>query len=333
MDVIGRPGRKHRAWQGFISVSASGPDFSPELTRRGVTARPRLAADLRYTTADAAFFAEYWDRPWYDSGHEELHVPHLQNPAHSEVVTAFIQASDWLGERACREDWDGGHLTFCFAGHGRDGDGALVIDDEVVTAADLTSLFMSVASQWSPERRLRLAVILDSCHSGAFLLDFLERTLREPRLRIEYLAAASMPDEFAWEDPGLGHGVFTYCWSVRPGSGQSPLGALVGEGVQPDNTLGPSLGVAQGPFGCSLMTYGRQNPVTFLDGALSTCGGGVEVDMEDTDGHRQGWEKALLEIRDRFRSSVADLHPSVRIDRYLATDAEARAAIEEILNR
>jgi hypothetical protein len=257
MGQIGKPTYKMRAWQVFIPVSASGPEFTAKLEEGGYTLRPRMAADLRYTTADIEFFAEHWQRPWNESGKEELHVPQLQNPGCSEVMAALIQARDWLEIRSRRPDWDGGHITFTFAGHGRDVDGALVVEDGYVTADELYRAFVQTAEGWAEDRRLRLVVILDSCHSGTFLIDFLELALSEPRLRVEYLAAACMPDEAAWEESGLGHGVFTYCWSVRPLS----LRAVAASGIQPDNSFGPSLAVAQGPLGCSLLTYGHQNPL------------------------------------------------------------------------
>lgn len=48
-------GFKHRRWEAFISVSASGPEFLPVLEAEGRFARTRMAADLRYTTADIDF--------------------------------------------------------------------------------------------------------------------------------------------------------------------------------------------------------------------------------------------------------------------------------------
>jgi hypothetical protein len=330
VGTVGRPGFKHRAWQAFVSVSASGPEFTPTLEQRGVTPLPRLAANLRYTTADADYFSKHWQAPWPDSGHEELHVPHLQNPSRSALIAAFFEARAWLCSRARRDDWDGGHITFCFAGHGRDRDGALVLEDGTLTAGELCAILTQTALDWSEERRLRVAVILDACHSGAFLLDFLAKALQQPRIRIEYLAAACLSDEAAWEEAGLGHGVFTYCWSIRPRAGGPPFGGLAATGVQPDNSFGPALAVAQGPFGCSVLTYGRQNPLVFRDDELLGCGIGIPVDPT-VPARQETWLSEISRARDELRTSIGRFHPSIRIGRWLSTDAEARDAIHELL--
>lgn len=192
-EPAGRPGYKRRAWGACISVSASGPEYSPKLEAGGYMLRPRMAADLRYTTADVEFLANFWREPHHDAGDEELHVPQLRNPRRSEVVAAFTQAGDWFAHRATRADWDGGHITFNFAGHGREGDGALVLEDGSITPDDLYRFFLQTAERWSPERRLRLVVMVDSCHSGAFLASFLGLALPEPRIRIETLEQPVCP--------------------------------------------------------------------------------------------------------------------------------------------
>jgi len=334
-EPSGRPGSKRRAWGACISVSASGPEYSARLEQGGYTLRPRMAADLRYTTADGEFLAGFWREPHYDAGDEEFHVPQLRNPTRSEVVAAFIHAGDWLASRAQRADWDGGHITFNFAGHGREGDGALVVEEGHVTPDDLYRFFLQIAERWSPDRRLRLVVLLDSCHSGAFLADFLELALPESRLRIEYFAAACMPDEVAWEESGLGHGIFTYCWSHRPAPDQPPAGAVVALAVQHDNLFGPSLEIAGGAFGCSLLTYGRQNPVFFRDYELNVCD--VEIPVyEDRDYQvlrpsQDIWAEAF-EARDRFRAASSALHPKVQVETYTWSDAEMRESVRESVN-
>jgi hypothetical protein len=51
---------KHRRWEAFISVSSSGPEFSTFFEKRGRLARCRMAADLKYTTADADFLYDHF---------------------------------------------------------------------------------------------------------------------------------------------------------------------------------------------------------------------------------------------------------------------------------
>jgi hypothetical protein len=54
---------KRSKWQSFLTVSASGPEFSPLLEKWGYFGRTRMAADLRYTTADVDFLESHFKEP------------------------------------------------------------------------------------------------------------------------------------------------------------------------------------------------------------------------------------------------------------------------------
>jgi hypothetical protein len=335
--ATGTPGYKRRCWQAFIYVSASGPEFNPEFENHGYTLRPRLAADLRYTTADVEFMSQWWSEPHYDSGAcGEFHAPQLKNPSHADVLDAIRRAGEWLAGNSERDDWDGGHLTFTFAGHGRDSDGALVLTDGLLTAEEFTLAIVSVAQQWSSSKvRLRLVMQLDSCYSGAFLLRVLHAVISEhDRLVVPYyLAAAAMPDEVSWEESTLGHGVFTYCESIHQRDDGPPFafGALA---VQPDNTYGPSLFLARGAYGCALLTCGEQNPIVYSDYELQACGDAFSVFASEADTSNPipelEMKERLLAIRDDFKRQLAPLRKG-RSMRGQFTDDELKAENDRLL--
>lgn len=327
---------KMRRYQVFIVVGASGPEF-PTLvgTDRAVGLVPRMAGDLRHTTADAHFLATYWADPeGYDTGTEQHHV-FLNHPARSEVFAALDVAVGELARYHDREDWDGGAVNLCFAGHGRSGDGALIVAaNEGVEAEELADRLAAVAAKAPPTgHRLRVSLFLDSCFSAEFLLRFLDSALTDHRHRIYPYAswASAMPDESAWEDDELGHGVGTYCLSVKP---VHPF-ARVASAVQPDNTYGPSLALAEGPFGCALLTGGAQTPVTYGEWGELEVPGGREVACFDD---RGGWRSPgpiRRELRERREQLVEALDalgryglPLPRIDGDgFRTDDDIRAAI------
>src|SRR5438093_13585328 len=107
---------KLRKWRSFISVSASGPESSPIFEERGYFMRPRMAADLRYTTADVDYFADHWQTDGYESGLEERRR-RLVNPTRATVLAEIRDTGVWRRTFTSRPDWDGGDLTFTFAGH------------------------------------------------------------------------------------------------------------------------------------------------------------------------------------------------------------------------
>lgn len=257
-------GYKHRWWQAFLSISASGPEFSPELEGGGRFLRPRMAADLRYTTSDVDYLEKSLrrhdtDRPVKDEVHRRL-----RNPTLREVLFEITSIGAWLSNFKNDPEWDGGAIQLCFAGHGRESDGAIVLSDGELTPFAFADELAKIARRISSPERLRVSVILDSCHSGAFitaLLDLCFNRYEEYLIPFD-LFASCMHDEYAWEESTLGHGLFTYCMSVKT----LGLDSLAADAVQPNNTLGPSLAIAGGEFGCALLTAGSQNPLGYWNG-------------------------------------------------------------------
>src|SRR5207249_7249653 len=143
----------------------------------------------------------------------------LVQPTRATVLAEIRDTGVWLRTFTARPDWDGGDITFTFAGHGRDTDGGLVLQDGILTPAQFIEAVVDVAERLraNAPNRLRVSFMLDSCYAAAFLTDFLGDAIsrHESRLFPYYLGASCMADEVAWEDSTLGHGIFTYCWSVR----------------------------------------------------------------------------------------------------------------------
>jgi hypothetical protein len=138
-----------------------------------------------------------------------------------------------------------------------------------------------------------------------------------------------MHDEFATEDSSLGHGIFTYCLSVR----QSALGSSGAIGVLPDNSRGPSLALAAGVRGCSFLTAGSQNPVTYWNGAghleVSQSGFSIVLDDDQVLTDDQMLEQ-LLRKRDQVRSVMESARPDLRVQTGISDD-EMRHSIKQTL--
>ena len=317
-------GYKGRRWQAVLTVSASGPVFSAELELGGRLFRPRVAADLRYTTADVDFIESWFGEQNHDSGEFEIHR-RLRNPLKAEVLSAIQDVEKWLDEHRGHRDWDGGGILFCFAGHGREHDGALVFEDDVLTPSEFAALLAHVARRTSPQ--LRVSVVLDSCHSGAFTTSLIHACFDEYSdcLVPFHVFASCMEDEFAWEESSLGHGVYSYCFSVR----EPALGSLGAMAIQPDNRYGSSLSIARGELGCTLLTAGAQNPVAYRNGT-----GEIEVGKKSFNVFEEHQLLTLDVIRLRLRAmrdeiakAIAILRPDVQFAR--SSDAQMRASIAD----
>lgn len=321
-------GYKGRRSQAVLTISASGPEFSAELEQGGRFLRPRVAADLRYTTADVDFLESWFGEPNHDSGEFEVHR-RLRNPLKAEVLRAIQDVEKWLGEHREHPDWDGGGILFCYAGHGREYDGALVFEDDVLTPTEFAALLADAARRISPPGRLRVSAVLDSCHSGAFTMSLIHACFDDYSecLVPFHVFASCMEDEVAWEESSLGHGIYSYCFSVRE---HVPFG-LGAMAIQPDNSFGPSLSIAGGELGCALMTAGAQNPVAYWNGT-----GEIEVGKKSfnvfEDGRLLTLDSIRLRVRtmrDEFAKAVAMMRPNAQFLRL--SDAQMRASIAETL--
>lgn len=268
---------KHRYWEAFLSVSASGPEFSPSLEQNGIYRRPRMTADLNYTTADVDFLYDHFVEPEDDRPRQkDIHI-RLPNPSRSDFFDALEEVQSWLLSCSKSSEWDGGGIHFNFAGHGTENSGAIVLEDGEVTPDEYLETVCKIATDVSSPNRLRLCAVLDSCHSGAWVTSILDSCFNKNDNLIIPLNvyAACMEDELAWEDSSLGHGLFTYCFSVRP----PVLGAIGAEAIQPDNSFGSSISIIGGERGCSLLTAGKQNPVAYWNGAgeIEVCQNGFSI--------------------------------------------------------
>ena len=133
-------------------------------------------------------------------------------------------------------------------------------------------------------------------------------------------------DEFAWEESRLGHGMFTYCYSVQ----ELSLGSSAAVALQPDNTFGPSLAIAAGELGCSLLTAGAQNPIVYFNGTghLEVCG--RHIDLFDGNEY-MGLDEMRAKLRrnrDEVAAVIRPARPNLSI-RGTGTDEERRARIRE----
>ena len=303
MPSLRHPSEKYRKWNAFLSVSSSGPDYSDVLAERGPKQRPRLAAKLAYALSDVDFSEEYWRQEWQtvrdlDKAQEELHE-RLREPSRDEVLMAFENIGTWYRQRAILPDWDGGDLGFAFAGHGMAGDGSLCLKDGSISPDEFVDILLALSHPGRNNRQLRLNLFLDCCHSGAFLLRVLSRVSGklEDNLYLYTMLASCMPDENAWETDDLGHGLFTFCFSHR----STIDNMYIAEAILPDNTFGPSLQIAAGGYGCSIVSLGRQNPVEYMGdgtGSIEVCGRRVYVPEGVVD--ENVLEQQIVNVRSDF---------------------------------
>jgi hypothetical protein len=308
---------KQRRWHAYVSIAASGEDSAARTYSR--SAYPKSSSKLEYTSNDINYWADWWSGSHPAETDRVIHKV-MHDADYATVEATLQEVQDWFSEMsAAHPDFDGGMLVFSYSGHGRPGDGALCLNQSThFDADDFIKACLAIQEATSSERRLKLALFLDSCYSGAFLLNVLEKTLHEHEdlFYPDYFFAASMPDEQAWEVPSVEQGVATYS-RILQGRIEDPEE----EWIWPHHPVymdrHPNELIV-GALGCSFSTGGAQNPVIFDEHDLSFLGRRVEVwtdyDYDNGLRPRHEWEADLVARRDSFRDSIADLTPDGDFD-------------------
>ncbi len=260
---------------------------------------PKALAQLACTTADLQVMEEWGSTEWgMDAWHRHL-ITRLE-PTYRSVSDAFAEAAGWLAQQAdTHSKFDGAQIAFTFSGHGREGDGTLLLHDENYFSVDDLLETLAKLKETVPGGH-GLVVLLDSCYSGEFLLRILQKLLlAEDSLVPEYLVASSLHDEVSWESSELKHGLATYCFST--GFNVDPGSDLVKGGIHGQVTWSRVRGLEL----CSYATAGKQNPIWWRGGELHIGFDSVALwEGEPYDSRLRSieeWKQDLVKVRDEFQ--------------------------------
>ena len=182
-------------------IASSGSASAEVVGTRYGELRSRSGADLRFTARDAEAIYDRW-RVHGSPLPSEFHVL-LVDPSLRQVETTIQELSKRIAR--CRADVA---LDLYFAGHGHL-TGDLVLKDGTFSPGR----FLDLQSRHTGRdgHQQAVGVFLDSCYSGAFLVRLAVDALhRSEHFCLDDGLAACLPDEQCFEDPLLGHGVFTY---------------------------------------------------------------------------------------------------------------------------
>ncbi len=295
-----------RRYMSFLNVSAAGPGGLPKDVQ--LDFYPKAMAQLENTHADALYYSQFWQEPGGWPGAVRFKNQDLVGAQFADVERGFLESGRWFQAMAMEEPlgpFDGGGIHFIFSGHGRE-DGTLVLENETsFSPKDLIDLALEARGSAGCDEQTKLVVYLDSCHSGAFILELVERVELDygTSLGVFQALASCLPDELSYEIPALGHGLATYCHSLRT-QHLFDLMALGGRFSI------PTWAVLRGAGGCSLATMGKQNPFV-IDRwhGVSVCNRKLRSVNEGwSSGSRAVIERELIRARSEFQAGVEAIY-------------------------
>ena len=264
---------KNRRYGAHLSLSCSGPENAATRTGPAGVIRRRDGADLRFTTGDVDWLHSHFMEPRPDSSTFTRHF-RCVNPKKAEFLRTVDEALAYLSQYRSNPDWDGGGLVIAYAGHGNERTGAIVFPDAIVEPEELARYLARKMPK--SHRRLRVDLVFDSCFASAFVIHFLAYawTALEDSLFPCTFFAAALPNEYAWEMPKLGHGVFTHAYKtdVESPSLAQPRLQLIAKTLWNRWTKREPQRLTLG--GVSYITNGDQNSLEYENGHFQLHGAG-----------------------------------------------------------
>ena len=192
-----------------IVIASSGQESANRYrTRRYRTRfgeiRSRNGAKLQYTTNDAESMFKLWKKASNDLPNEFHSL--LIDPTIEEVEHKIREISTLI--RDSRDDGIG--IDLYFAGHGENNTGNLVLKNATLSPTRFLELQAGDVRFVNGHPRI-MGVFLDSCYSGAFLIELAVLANNNFDLfHLEDGKCSCLPDEECYEEESLNHGIFTY---------------------------------------------------------------------------------------------------------------------------
>ena len=233
----------------------------------------------------------------YDAGKKEKHI-RLVNPDKKEIIDAFIVAGQYLKSFVGKKNWNGGQITFIYAGHGLMGNGALYISEDSFSAENLLNNI--VVNLPLSNERCRIDLILDSCYSGAFVGHFIEEAQKhEDKIFPFELFGSCLHNETSLESSEWEHGILTFSFqkSLEIDPFQEPKDEFL-----PDWQEEVKCSLFQG--GVTYLSSGRQHAFNLRNGNLKVYGATRFFNIFDELDKDEVLKEDLFKMMDRQREKV-----------------------------
>lgn len=260
-----------------INIASAGPEPADVLQTRFGQLRCRNGALLKHTTNDAIGIYNLWKQTHPDVS-DDLHVL-LRDPTMAEVESTISSISARL-----KHEYDNViGLDLFFAGHGEPLTGNLILKDGVLSPDRFLDL--QAKDVRGRNRARRIGVSLDSCYSGAFLVDLAIRAYENfEGFRFDGSLASCLPDEVSYEMDSLDHGVFTY--TNLYGGNQQVDRKRFNQAILDNNTDEIAKGLQglvaiNGGSATAFLTEGRQNPLFLNKHTINVQGDFAWVNLVD----------------------------------------------------
>ncbi len=285
-----------------LTVASSGKGESKCVQTPYGEMRSRAGAKLKYTTNDVQALYQNTPKQYLEDGVQSLDCE-LIDPCVDEFYAAVEKAARYLADQSGPVN-SKNVLTIMYAGHGEPLDGAWVLKDCTISASELHRRIEN--SYAHCERRLHVDLIMDSCFSSRFLIDFLIASQNSEYVYAFDCFASSLPEEVSYEFAFLEHGVLSFHLTHQGNKhvDRNELAKAIDKSNQ--KTILKALHGITVPNPVTYLTAGKQHCVELISGhSLEVQGAGC-IKLADYEGTltRLGLSDALHRAKTAYGEAV-----------------------------
>ncbi len=263
--------------------------------------RSRAGAKLKYTTNDVRALRKHM--PTYGAYADGKLINYeLINPSIDKLRGTINKIASELSNSPCKE---GRKKVFniIYAGHGLPLNGEWELSDGTISGVELHEAICK--GYGDNQNKLHVDLILDSCYSGGFLIDFLVSAQSNDTVCPFDCMASSLPDETSWEMDFLEHGAMSF-HLTHAGNSYVDTTELAKAIDQKDMKV--LVRALQGtvPNPVTLLTNGRQHSVLLISGHQFEVQGAGFVELAEHFGTltHSGIRNALESAKTAYSKSV-----------------------------
>lgn len=260
-----------------LTVASPGKEDAIEVDAFVGTMRSRSGAKLKYAINDIRSLRQRM--PTYGAYCDgELVGYELLDPSVEELFLAVQEVTQYLNGFECEKERKKA-LNIFYAGHGNPSDGAWELRGGKVTGQELHEKLC--AGYVSSGIKLHVNLILDSCYSSRFLIDFIISAQSHELIYPYDCLVSSLPDETSWEMDFLEHGAMSYTLTNDGNSYVDSAELAKAIDNRDSRVIVKSLQGVTVPNPVSFLTNGRQHCVELISGHHLEVQGGGSIELAE----------------------------------------------------
>jgi hypothetical protein len=260
-----------------LTVASSGGDEFEKVNTIFGQMRSRSGAKLKYTLNDVQSLKKHMPTFGANVKGDLIHYE-LTEPSKLELISTIKEITSLLGSSEAKRG-EKKVFNIIYAGHGQTTDGSWMLGNETFSGQELHKIISETYE--ANNFKLHIDLILDSCYSSRFLIDFMVSSQEHEFVYPFDCVVSSLPDEKSWEMDFLKHGAMSFHLTNNGNSYVDSAELARAIDQQDFRIIVKSLQGVTVPNPVTLLTNGRQHSVILTSGHHIEVQGAGHIELDE----------------------------------------------------